>query len=551
MIDYNSTQLENFIRYGVVGEKRVSDHWFMDAAPGDRFFVLDRAKMKILGNFSIMTPVQESLLGGIFEGHRPLQAAALLSSDGIIWTSVDRVSDLVGTEFSTLESRPLEPPIESALLALTPATKEIPTEAQKCPKFTGHMQIDGFIWGAGARDGSRINVRVNDLPYPLIMRMQKQFSILGYETELYDGPNAISREQDLKLRIHGVHVPKSALPRFVERKITSIYPSAFLEGFIQSRISVTPNGRRCHPSLPLCHTLRLKIAAGQDAAELSNYLTKVGIVHLPPRGKLIEISPLSSGREPFRTFFASLAMESEELSVHSQDVDKTMEEIQKEVLNRGLKRKGVQGIETDHRDKGTAPDIDNDSLYQAHDSQTEGVEPRPSKLFVFTACNDTLWARWIKSVLNGRSLEDVAPSLSGDELMVISNQCRDVPLLFFWGMELNPVRLTLFNKIHVGDYMLAYRGGEYKFLFRVAHLANTNRLAQSIWGRAIDTPSWELVLILMDRVKVDISRRRFNELMGFKEEWFPSGTFEVDSSHCRTDCSNGVEPLVTLLHKTL
>lgn len=197
------------------------------------------------------------------------------------------------------------------------------------PTFTGNSWLDGIIWSKGVKKSkSRINIYVDNLPYPLIDEIVNSFDELEFETDLDELFFKTTREQQLFMIVVSPIPIFENLPSFKERRILKTHPKDFLEGFLIARLRIFKKRRGT-----LAYTLRvIDIGIRENIEDILDYL---GVEYRLQNTK-IEIDRNSYDIPPFDKYLEMLEKEKKELFISELDVDKITSDIVNEIMSKQI-----------------------------------------------------------------------------------------------------------------------------------------------------------------------------------------------------------------------
>jgi hypothetical protein len=218
--------------------------------------------------------------------------------------------------------------------------------------FLDAPYLDGLIVAAGTMKSKRaVSIRINEIPFELIGRIEEMFCNIGGETDILECPNAVTKSTDLRMNVYVAEPIFGDLPRYRERRFdVANAPMDFVHGYLVGGIRVK-----------FQDISRLPILEGHDWITIHNPLPKYDQIELLERCNITEMKELFDlfyirdthfrNKEPFETVYTLLKKEFEVAKKHNPSKAEQLEQLSEEIM--GTKGSGFFNPEEPDAGGGT------------------------------------------------------------------------------------------------------------------------------------------------------------------------------------------------------
>ena len=208
--------------------------------------------------------------------------------------------------------------------------------SEECPCFASDHWTDGFIWGCGAKYSLHsVRLAISDLPCSLIDSLITKLEDMGFETQLLEMPNFLTKQTDLKLEMVSQDPIFDNLPKFRLRRILPTHPELFIDGFLLSRLFSARKRSKVGEDGFSFDFIRLRVRCDENVSNIMKILMRRGVQYEEAKGRgVLEINAASFDVEPFATYVSAMKREYEQFGGELEDGEQLIEDMEREILER-------------------------------------------------------------------------------------------------------------------------------------------------------------------------------------------------------------------------
>lgn len=136
-------------------------------------------------------------------------------------------------------------------------------------------------------------------------------------------------------------------------------------------------------------------------------------------------------------------------------------------------------------------------------------------------------------------IDAIADTLSEDERARLDQIYPDKKVRM-WGAR--PNLKTTWGFLNENDYVLFYSNNYYICAAECAFKTRNSKLAEKVWGKYKTGETWEYVFFLKNIKEINMSRKDFNKIAGYSEDFVPQGFMRVQNEQARNKIVERIVP---------
>lgn len=148
-------------------------------------------------------------------------------------------------------------------------------------------------------------------------------------------------------------------------------------------------------------------------------------------------------------------------------------------------------------------------------------------LYYFTACSKNAIKHLNNTIEKKVNLSQYSNEISDIDYKKMKNLGL-IDGCYIWGAINGKNNVRRWSNMEIGDDILIYSEGIFKYYGKIAYKFNNKKLAEKLWGKDKNNNTWEYMFVINNLVPIKITIDKFNEFFQYNSNFIPQGYSNIN-----------------------